>query len=88
MPDPTVQFGEVHVSLANGRGHEHRAANISRLTFDHVQRLMAAGGASLRPGAVDHLRVGPVPVSLADMDDNEVARASAAEVYRAVLRAL
>jgi hypothetical protein len=84
-PGASVRFGEVRLSLAGAAGHEHRAERISRLTFDHVHRLLDASRPRLRSGAVSALRAGPLPVSLDLMDDDAVARASAAEIYRALL---
>jgi hypothetical protein len=88
MRDTRVQFGQVRMSFRNGGGHEHRAPTISRLTFDHVQQMLDARRPRLPTAVVDHLRVGPVPVSLAGMDDDEIARASAAEIYRALTEAV
>jgi hypothetical protein len=88
MPDTRVQFGQVRMSFRNGGGHEHRASTISRLTFDHVHQMLDAHRPRLPAAVVDHLRVGPVRVSLAGMDDEEIARASAAEIYRALTEAV
>ena len=64
------------------------ASTFWRLTFDHVQQMLDAHRPRLPAAVVDHLRVGPVPVSLEGMDDEEIARASAAEIYRALTDAV
>ena len=82
-----VEFGQVRMSYAVGAGRDRgRAETISRLTFEHVERLMTPalrrlGGDRL----VKHLSVGPVQVSFETMDDEAIARASASEIYRALL---
>jgi hypothetical protein len=85
MTSTRVRLGHVRVSLANAGGHERRAESISRLMFDHVQRLVETRGAPLRGGSLGRLSAGPVRLSLDAMDDDAIARASAAEVYRALL---
>ncbi len=89
MRRPRMEFGEVRMAFTNGGRDERRAENISRLTFAHVERLM--DGRLRRLGAdveIGHLRVGPVGVSFETMSDEAIARAGAAEIYRALLREL
>jgi hypothetical protein len=82
-----LEFGEVRMSYAGGgRTDAARAEAISRLTFEHVERLLAPALGRLRADRhVRHLSVGPVHVSLETMDDEAIARASALEIYRALL---
>lgn len=89
MSLPRLTFDEVRVACDCGPGHAHRAERIARLTFERVRELL---GGELRHLAADveveSLEVGPVHVSFETMSDEEVARAGADEIARALLRAL
>jgi hypothetical protein len=81
-----VEFGEVRMSFGGGRADAARAEAISRLTFEHVERMLTPALRRLsRDRLVRHLSVGPVQVSFETMDDEAIARASASEIYRALL---
>jgi hypothetical protein len=84
MSDPRVQLDHVLMSFTNAGGQGCRAEAISRLTLDHVQRLMDAHCPCLPAAVLEDVHVDPVRVSLDAMDDDEVARASAAAIYRAL----
>jgi hypothetical protein len=82
-----MEFGEVRISYGGGGERQpERAEHISRLTFEHVERLMHPTLRRLSgERLVRHLSVGPVHVSFETMDDDTIARRSALEIYRAVL---
>lgn len=87
MTGPLLEFDEVRVSFAGGEGHAARAEHIARLAFDYLRELLAGweGGKGLE---LSSLRVEPVPVRLDAASDEEAARAAAAAIHRALLRAL
>jgi hypothetical protein len=87
MAERSLEIGEVRMSLTGRTVGAERSASISRLTFDHVQRLMDERIRDL-PERVDlnYLSVGPIGVRFDVMDDETIARESAFEIYRALLR--
>jgi hypothetical protein len=89
MSQQRIEIGEVRMSFVNGEDQEQRTEHISRLTFEHVLRLMGGRISGLsRLAHVNYLSVGPIHVSFDAMDDEAIARASAAEIYRALLQAI
>ena len=87
MEDRSLEIGEVRMSLKGRKIGVERSANISRLTFDHVQRLMDERIRDL-PESIDlnYLGVGPVGVRFDVMNDETIARESAFQIYRALLQ--
>lgn len=89
MSDARIEFGEVRMSFANSEQHTQRAENISRLTFQYVQRQMERRVSRLPASRqLNYVDVAPVHVSFDTMDDDGIARASAHEIYRAILQML
>ena len=90
MPPASFEFNRVRVSFDGGGLRPERAERIARLTFGYVRELLATTAARGTPGGrtVERLEVRPVRVSFGAMDDESIARASALEIQRAVLRAL
>lgn len=84
-----VEFGEVRWSLVNGGANEERAERIARLAFEFVRELLSQDLRRLEASvSLDEVRVHPIHVSLETMDDEMIARASAAEIHRALVNAL
>ena len=89
MPNSTIEIGQVRMSFAGGAPPPARAENISRLALERVQMMMDERGGNYGvEGGLDRVTAGPVRVSFDTMDDNDIARASAVEIYRALLGAL
>jgi hypothetical protein len=88
MTRTTMEIDEVRVSLAGG-ADDARARRIARLTVAYARSLLddapPARGARGEIGRVD---VPPVHVSFETMDDETIARRSAAAIHRALRRAL
>ncbi|MET0622213.1 MAG: hypothetical protein ABW250_04445 [Pyrinomonadaceae bacterium] len=84
MSEARLSIGEVSLSFALGGVGEERAGRISRLIFEHVGELTARG---LAPFDGD-VEVGALAVSVrvpsAAIEDEELARACAAEIVRAL----
>jgi hypothetical protein len=88
MSQQRIEISEVRMSFVNGENHEQRIERISRLTFEHVQKMMDGRMSQiLEPAHFNYLSVGPVHVSFDAMDDEAIAHASATEIYRALLQA-
>ena len=84
-----IDFGEIRWSLMNGGADEERAARIARLAFELVRELLLKDSQRMEASvSLDDVRVNPVHVSFATMDDETIARASALEIHRAVLNAM
>ena len=86
----SFEFKNVRVSFDGGRMSPERAERITRMTLARVSELLAgAAPVQARGGSVVKLlEVGPVRASFATTGDEAVARAAAAEIGRALLRAL
>jgi hypothetical protein len=85
----SLEVSEVGLTIINGDGHAIRAERIARLTFDYVRELMERELQHLDSDvSVDRLAVPPIRVTLDTMDDEAVARASAAAIHRAVIAAM
>lgn len=89
MDHASMEFGEVHLSFANSAADGPRAERIARLTFEYVQEVLESTLSHLSSNVViEHLEVPVIEVSFETMDDETIARASAAGIYRALLQAL
>jgi hypothetical protein len=84
-PQSTIEIGQVRMSFAGGAPPPERAENISRLAMEQLRLMIEERGSSPDDtGVIESLSAGPVRVSLDTMDDDEIARASAAELFRAL----
>jgi hypothetical protein len=89
VEDQRLEIGEVRMSLAGGKLAPDRSARISRLTFDHLQRLMDSRLRDLSESVdLNYLGVAPIQVRFDVMDDETIAQESAIQIYRALLQAL
>ncbi|HEX8720460.1 MAG TPA: hypothetical protein VF736_07515 [Pyrinomonadaceae bacterium] len=89
MDFPRLTFDEVRVACECGPGHAHRAERIARLAFERVRELVGRELQHLSADVeVESVEVGPVHVSFETMGDDEIARAGADEIARALLHAL
>jgi hypothetical protein len=86
MPRDEEPQGETRVGRARVRldgCSPERAERVSRLIFDHLQRMLArdclSGGT---PRVVAHLRVPSLEVRWEQMDDDAIARTGATWIYR------
>lgn len=84
MSEARLEIGEVSLSFALGGVDAERAGRISRLIFEHVGELTARGlahsGGDAEVGALEV----SVRVPRAAVEDEELARACAAEIVRAL----
>jgi hypothetical protein len=78
---PEIQ--QARVALPGGTSPE-RAERVSRLIFDHLQRTLDRDRARTEgaPRVVPHLVVPPLELEWESMDDEGIARAGAAWIYR------
>lgn len=89
MVYPRLAFGEVRMSITSSEDHAERVERISRLIFEYVQQMMVRELQHLDSNMViEHLEIPPIQVSFESMDDEAIAQASTAEIYRALLQAL
>jgi hypothetical protein len=86
MEPKGMEIGEVRMSFVGGARQAERTERISRLTFQHVQRMMDSRLRRMEQSAeISYLNVGPIHVWFDSMDDETIARESATEIYRALL---
>lgn len=86
MEPKSMAISEVRMSFAGGDQEAHRTERISRLTFQHVQRMMDSRLRKMEQSAeINYLSVGPIRVSFDSMNDETIAFESATEIYRALL---
>lgn len=87
MDQELMQIGEVRMSFTGAPAVE-RAERVSRLVFEQVHAMMNGRLRDMEQSAeIDYLDVGSISVSFDAMDDEAIARASATEIYRALLQA-
>jgi len=84
MDQRTMEIDEVRMSFNDAGQAAGRAERVSRLIFEHVQAMMDSLNME-QSAEIDHLDTGPIRVSFDAMDDETIARESAAEIYRALL---
>jgi hypothetical protein len=86
---PQLELGEARISFANSEKHSERARRIAGLIFERVGELIERDLQHLQSNiTLDHLEVRPVHVAFDEMDDEGIAQAGAAEIYRALQQAL
>jgi hypothetical protein len=86
MGQNRMDVGEVRMSFAGGEGHAGRTEQISRLTFEHLHRMMDSRLKKMDQSThLNYLSVGPIRVSFDAMTDDAIAQESATEIYRALL---
>jgi hypothetical protein len=84
-----LELNEVRMSFSGGAEHAGRAEHISRLAFDYLSEMLAHwDGCAAADAEIGRLEIRPVNVTLDSASDETVARAAAAEIYRALLNAL
>ncbi len=89
MSHPRIEFGEVEMLFTNADADAGRAEHISRLTLEHLGRLVATRlGMPRADVAINKLSVPPVNVSFDTMDDDAIAHTSAEAIYRTLLGSL
>jgi hypothetical protein len=86
MGQNRMDVGEVRMSFAGGERHAGRTERISRLTFEHLHRMMNSRLKKMdKSASLNYLSVGPIHVSFDAMTDEAIARESATEIYRALV---
>lgn len=89
MPLTHIEFGEVRMLFTDSAEYEARTHRVAQLTFAFVRELLRRDVQSFGANVdIGHLEVAPLNVSFATMDDETIARRSAAEIHRALLKAL
>jgi hypothetical protein len=89
MPYPRIEFEEVRMLFADSEEYEQRTRRVALLTVGFVRELLRRDLQSLGESVeIGRLEVAPLNVSFATMDDETIARRSAAAVHRALLNAL
>jgi len=84
-----LELNEVRISFEGGAEHAGRAEHISRLAFEYLSEMLADWrGGPAADTEIGRLEIEPVAVTLDSMSDEGAARATAAELYRALLHAL
>lgn len=81
-----VEIKQARIVVRNGGCSRQRAETISRLTFESVHQMMTgqppSGGRRL-----EHVETAPLRLTLDAMSDQQVARAAAPAVLRAITSA-
>lgn len=89
MDGLSLEIGEAGLTIINGGAHAPRAERIARLTFDYVRELMEREVQHLDGDlSIERLETPPIQVTLDTMDDEAVARLSAAAIHRALVNAM
>jgi hypothetical protein len=84
-----VTVNDVRMSIVGADVDESRGEALARLMFDRTRDLLERELQHLDADVViDHLDVPPVTVSSDTMDDEDIARAGAAGIHRALTAAL
>lgn len=78
-----VEIQQARMTFRNGGCSRSRAENISRLTFEYVHQLLA-GGQPSNDRRLDRIEVAPLRLALHTMSDQQIARATAHAVLRAI----
>jgi hypothetical protein len=82
---PDLEFEQVTITILDGGRHVSRAERIGRLTFDRLRGVIEREGLPEgRDMAVARLEPDAVQVNLDTMDDEAVADAGAAAIYRSL----
>jgi hypothetical protein len=82
MTRTRLDIDHVRIGMSGTTWPRHRAGQIARLAFRHVQELTARDGAG-SPRTIERVAADPVRVTGRATDD-EIARAVAAAVYQSV----
>jgi hypothetical protein len=86
---PTVELGNVRLSLNGKDTDAQRAEHIARLMFTYLQELIEREQLHLRSDTeISHITVPPVEAPADGDDENATARACAQGVYRALVQSL
>ncbi len=88
MAYPRLEIGEVEMSFTDGGDDTARMERVVRLTFACLQELTRPLQHLGSGSTIERLEVPTVEVSFETMDDETIARLSATEIYRALLRQL
>ena len=78
-----VEIDQAQVVFRSGGCSRQRAENISRLTFEYVHQMMVGRRAS-NGQRLKRIEATPLRLALDAMSDQQVARAVARSVFRAV----
>ena len=78
-----LDIGQARMTFRNGGCTRQRAEQISRLTFEYVHRAAGTGGAP-RGRRIERIDVPPLRLALDAMSTQQIARAAARAVLRAV----
>ena len=85
----SLEVQEVRFLLENGALNHERAQRIARLTFEFAHEFLVSDLEGLAADLdLDWVIVNPVHASFETMDDETIARASAAEIRAALFNAL
>ena len=89
METTNLEISEIRLSFSGGTLSGPRAEQISRATMEHLQRLVESELNTIdRNITLDHLEVPPLQTSFDTLDDQAISRASADQIFRALLAAL
>jgi len=88
MDQRLIEIDEVRMSFTGGaEAPADRAERVSRLIFEEVHSMMDGSLRDIEQNLeINYLSVGPIRVSFDAMDDQAIARQSAAEIYRTLLQ--
>ena len=78
-----VEIEQAQIVFRNGGCSRQRAENISRLTFEYVHQMMV-GRRMSNDRRLERIESTPLRLALGAMSDQQVARAAARAVFRAV----
>ncbi len=82
-----LELNEVRMTFSGGAEHAGRAERVSRLAFEYLSELLA----DWRGGPESEVEVGRLVVEASlddESNDEQAARAAAAEIYRALVGAI